>query len=184
MAPRVDSKKEHKHADAHSLGDTNSVQPERRPRAALLAESIVTRGSCGIENLLDRASDEQAAPREVAASSPEPHKVRMFKGIKETEPVKQEEAAPASRSDWPAGNVDRFDHDEIFGWAWDGIHPDEPIDIEILDNDAVILKLRADQFRTDLLTAGLGNGYHGFAVRGHSGLLPLSLHTGARPSEH
>jgi O-antigen biosynthesis protein len=176
MASRIHSKKTHKHANEHSLGGTDSIQPEEGPLAAPLADSAVLEEGSDIDTLLDRTSDAQAASSEAVATDPEPHRVRMLRGIKETEPVKRAQSAPALHFDWPAGNLDRLDHDEILGWAWDGIHPDEPIDIDILDNDAVLLKVRADQFRSDLLTAGLGNGNHGFAVRGHSGLLSLSLH--------
>jgi GT2 family glycosyltransferase len=80
---------------------------------------------------------------------------------------------PATR---PIGNLDRVGYDEIAGWVWDADHPAEPVDIEILDGDAVVLKVTADQFRPDLADAGVGNGYHGFAIQNLGGILPLSRH--------
>lgn len=76
----------------------------------------------------------------------------------------------------PIGNIDRVDYDEISGWAWDAAHPDQSIDIEILDDDVVVLRLPADQFRPDLVEVGVGNGRHGFSVRNLVGIFPLSRH--------
>ena len=76
----------------------------------------------------------------------------------------------------PIGNVDRIDYDEISGWAWDPDRPDEVIDVEILDDDVVVLKLAADQFRPDLIEGDVGNGRHGFTIRNLAGIFPLSRH--------
>ena len=75
------------------------------------------------------------------------------------------------------GNLDRVGFDEISGWVWDPEHPEQPVDIEILDNDVVLLRVAADQFRADLAEAGMGTGHHGFAIRNLGGVLPLSRHT-------
>ncbi len=74
------------------------------------------------------------------------------------------------------GSIDRIEHDQISGWAWDPASPDEPIDIEILDGDVVILAVRADQFRADLVESEIGNGFHGFHLRNLAGAFPLSRH--------
>jgi O-antigen biosynthesis protein len=76
----------------------------------------------------------------------------------------------------PMGNLDRVSFDEIAGWVWDADHPQEAVDIEILDGDEVVLKVSADQFRADLADAGMGTGHHGFAIRNLGGILPLSRH--------
>lgn len=68
--------------------------------------------------------------------------------------------------DVPIGQVDSSDYALILGWAWHPQMPNESIDIEILDNDVTMLKLRADEFRSDLLSAHVGNGCHGFRVEG------------------
>ncbi|HYN06464.1 MAG TPA: glycosyltransferase [Vicinamibacterales bacterium] len=61
----------------------------------------------------------------------------------------------------------------VSGWAWDARRPDAPVSIEILDGDVVIATVRADTYRSDLLAAGKGRGYHAFACR-----LPESLRDG------
>jgi O-antigen biosynthesis protein len=76
----------------------------------------------------------------------------------------------------PIGNIDRIDYEEIAGWAWDPNRPDESIDIEILDDGVVVLKIPADQFRPDLVESGVGSGYHGFSVKNLVGVFPLSRH--------
>ncbi len=82
-------------------------------------------------------------------------------------------AAPSAPA---VGNVDRVGYDEIAGWVWDPDNPDEPVDIEILDGDSVVLKLSADRFRPDLAEAGLGNGRHGFSIPQLGGIFSLSRH--------
>ena len=47
------------------------------------------------------------------------------------------------------GYIGIYDENFIEGWAWNGIHPDTPIFVEIFDNGALILKVRADRFRLD-----------------------------------
>jgi GT2 family glycosyltransferase/glycosyltransferase involved in cell wall biosynthesis len=76
----------------------------------------------------------------------------------------------------PIGNLDRVSFDEIAGWVWDADHPEQPVDIEILDGDVVVLKVSADQLRSDLADAGMGTGHHGFTIRNLGGILPLSRH--------
>ena len=96
-----------------------------------------------------------AAPAPVVAPAPAPPPVRPTSSI---------------------GSIDHLEHDEISGWVWNPETPDEPADIEILDDDVVVLKVRAEQFRRDLLGAGVGNGRHGFVLRHLAGVLPLSRH--------
>jgi GT2 family glycosyltransferase/glycosyltransferase involved in cell wall biosynthesis len=84
--------------------------------------------------------------------------------------------SPGNATAGPIGNLDRVSFDEISGWVWDAAHPEQPVDIEILDGDVVVLKISADQFRSDLADAGMGTGHHGFAIRNLGGILPLSRH--------
>ena len=92
-----------------------------------------------------------------------------------TEPV----LAPVTPAG-PIGNLDRLSHQEISGWAWDPAHPGLSVDIEILDGDEVVLRVTADQFRPDLIDAGMaggtGDGRHGFAIHGLDAIFPLSRH--------
>jgi GT2 family glycosyltransferase/glycosyltransferase involved in cell wall biosynthesis len=74
------------------------------------------------------------------------------------------------------GSVDRMNFDQISGWAWDPSTPERSIDIEILDEDVVVLRVLADILRPDLLSAGIGNGRFGFNIRNLGGILPFSRH--------
>ena len=76
----------------------------------------------------------------------------------------------------PIGSLDRADPTEISGWAWDPACPDVAIEIEILDDDVVVLKVCADQLRSDLVQAGAGSGRHGFFLKNLAGVFPLSRH--------
>src|ERR1700722_202199 len=92
------------------------------------------------------------------------------------DPTDGQQHAHVPRGTSSIGSVDRIDCDEISGWACDPDHPDQSIDVEILDDDVVVLKVCADQFRPDLVEAGVGNGRHGFFLRGLDGVFPLSRH--------
>ncbi|RRB00664.1 hypothetical protein EHT25_20935 [Larkinella rosea] len=48
------------------------------------------------------------------------------------------------------------------GWVWDRNRTNSAVAIDILDGPNVIATLLADQFRSDLQTAGKGNGNHAF----------------------
>jgi GT2 family glycosyltransferase len=85
-------------------------------------------------------------------------------------------ARAAVSPEMPIGVIERVDCREIAGWAWDPHHPDDSVDIEILDGDAVVLKIAADVFRDDLVQAGMGNGHHGFKITHLGGIFPLSRH--------
>lgn len=63
----------------------------------------------------------------------------------------------------------------ISGWAWDGNQPNTPISVDVyFDNDNVAsIRAPANQFRQDLLNAGIGNGSHGFSFP-----TPMSLKNG------
>lgn len=76
----------------------------------------------------------------------------------------------------PIGNIEQFDQHEIRGWAWNPDCPDAPVDVEIVEGEEVLLRIPADQHRTDLAAAGMGNGRHGFTVRNIGGVLPTSRH--------
>jgi hypothetical protein len=58
----------------------------------------------------------------------------------------------------------------IAGWAWDTNDPYGTIDVDIYDGTSLIAKVPATQYRPDLASAGIGNGYHGFSF-----LTPTSL---------
>ena len=51
----------------------------------------------------------------------------------------------------------------ISGWAWDSTQPNTPISVDIFSDSVLVMTVLADQFRQDLLNAGVGNGAHGFS---------------------
>lgn len=57
------------------------------------------------------------------------------------------------------------DCNTITGWAWDANQPNTPISVDVyLDNDNFrSIVAPANQFRQDLLNAGIGNGFHAFS---------------------
>ena len=74
------------------------------------------------------------------------------------------------------GNVDQLTRDLISGWAWDPARPDEPITVEVVDGDEVIVTVMADIPRPDLIPAGIGDGAHAFRIRGLGGMFLQSRH--------
>ena len=74
------------------------------------------------------------------------------------------------------GSVDRLDSGGVSGWAWDPETPDRSVDVEVLDNDTVIVRVTADRFRPDVQRAGIGTGAYGFSIANLVGILPFSRH--------
>ena len=62
----------------------------------------------------------------------------------------------------------------ISGWAWNASDPNNPINVDIYDGISLIATVPAIQFRPDLVTAGIGNGFHGFSFT-----VPASLKNGS-----
>lgn len=83
---------------------------------------------------------------------------------------------PEPATDIPIGIVDAATAEEIAGWAWDPGHPKQPIAVEILDGDNVLVTVDADIYRPDLERAGIGDGRHGFKVHRIGALLPRIVH--------
>lgn len=51
----------------------------------------------------------------------------------------------------------------IFGWAWDQTQANTPINVDIFRDSTFVTNVPASSFRSDLLSAGKGNGYHAFS---------------------
>jgi hypothetical protein len=62
------------------------------------------------------------------------------------------------------GNHDAVNCKIISGWAWDSTLPKSPIDVDIYDSSRLLTTVPANQFRPDLLSAGDGDGRHGFIL--------------------
>ncbi len=74
------------------------------------------------------------------------------------------------------GCVDVTRRDRICGWAYDEATPGEPVRLRIYNNDVVLGEVIADCLRPDLVSAGIGNGRHGFELEVQGGLSPLVRH--------
>jgi hypothetical protein len=75
------------------------------------------------------------------------------------------------------GYISIFTVRRISGWAWDPAAPDTPIDVDVMDGDETLFRIRADRFRPDLLQEGIGNGCHGFDLADLHHLVPFSGRT-------
>ena len=69
----------------------------------------------------------------------------------------------AGRAPSYQGYFDWINCQSLVGWAWDASQPNTPISVDIYDGAVRIATVRANQFRQDLLNAGIGNGWHGFS---------------------
>ncbi len=63
----------------------------------------------------------------------------------------------------PGGSFDSADCNTISGWAWDPQQPNAPVSVNIYADNSLVGSVSANQFRQDLLDAGIGNGVHGFS---------------------
>ena len=62
------------------------------------------------------------------------------------------------------GKIDGSDGQCIWGWAMNPDKPEVPVCLEVLAGGVLLQRTLANTFRTDLRTAGLGSGRHGFKV--------------------
>lgn len=51
----------------------------------------------------------------------------------------------------------------LAGWAWDASQPNSPINVYFFEGTQSLGSMLADQYRQDLVNAGIGDGRHGFA---------------------
>jgi hypothetical protein len=69
------------------------------------------------------------------------------------------------RRDAVQHHIDTVTADLVSGWACNTIWPSRPCLVELKRGDTVIASTRAATLREDLLTAGVGNGCHGFSIQ-------------------
>jgi hypothetical protein len=79
---------------------------------------------------------------------------------------------PAARLE---GFVDALDGGRLFGWAWDRLHPQERLRIEVSVDGEVVAEATADQARPDLRAGGIGDGEHAFEVAVPEGATPVAV---------
>ncbi len=60
------------------------------------------------------------------------------------------------------GSLDSVTKARVEGWMQSLEAPDEPVLVQIMMHGIIVGEVRADRYRPDLETAGLGNGRHGF----------------------
>lgn len=61
------------------------------------------------------------------------------------------------------GTLESASCTEAHGWAWDPMFPTKPTSVEVLVDGVYKATIPANIFRQDLLTAGRGDGRHGFS---------------------
>jgi serine/threonine protein kinase len=61
------------------------------------------------------------------------------------------------------GYLDTVDEETIIGWAWNAMHPDSPVQVDLYDDMTLLATVPADQERDDLVAMQKGNGKHGFS---------------------
>src|SRR6185312_3910535 len=64
-----------------------------------------------------------------------------------------------------AGYVEAATADRLLGWAWSPSKPEERVAVEVLLGDAVVARCTADGLRSDLASAGIGDGRHAFDIQ-------------------
>src|SRR5260370_35922043 len=64
---------------------------------------------------------------------------------------------------YTSGYMDSANCSTVTGWAWDSTQPNTPINVDLYDYNVPVATVPANIFRSDLLAAGVGNGYHGFS---------------------
>ncbi len=62
------------------------------------------------------------------------------------------------------GNLDAGSCDIFGGWAWDPDFPNNPTSVRFYQNGVFYSSAPASALRSDLVTAGYGNGNHGFTI--------------------
>jgi RHS repeat-associated protein len=62
------------------------------------------------------------------------------------------------------GSHDLADCNTIAGWAWDQRQPNTPISVDVLIDGNFYMRVLADVYRPDLVSAGIGDGRHGFSL--------------------
>ncbi|BAI74239.1 hypothetical protein AZL_a07080 (plasmid) [Azospirillum sp. B510] len=65
------------------------------------------------------------------------------------------------------GHIDALQGGRVFGWAWDGNHPGDRLEVELrLERDGgppeILARVAADRPRPDLAGGGIGDGSHAF----------------------
>jgi hypothetical protein len=60
------------------------------------------------------------------------------------------------------GRLEGISEESITGWAWNRSKPETTLELEVYDGNSHLGTVLANQVRSDLACAGIGNGKHGF----------------------
>jgi hypothetical protein len=85
---------------------------------------------------------------------------------------RQDLAAPPDRP--LQGYIDEANSNRIAGWVWNPQQAQSRIVVELVDGDTRLAKVMADQYRSDLRQAGIGDGRHAFIIPLSEAPLPAS----------
>jgi len=66
------------------------------------------------------------------------------------------QSMPAAES--LTGYIDEADGNHIAGWIWQPLQPVARITVDLFDGDTRLARVSANQYRADLLEAGIGDG--------------------------
>jgi glycosyltransferase involved in cell wall biosynthesis len=88
------------------------------------------------------------------AATPEQDQARLGDG--------EDRAAAPTRA--LQGYIDEANSSRIRGWVWDPRQPEGRVALELVDGDARLASAVANQYRSDLRQAGIGDGRHAFTV--------------------
>jgi GT2 family glycosyltransferase/glycosyltransferase involved in cell wall biosynthesis len=76
----------------------------------------------------------------------------------------------------PYSTIDFAGPSGIGGWIWNPYDPQQRIALELFDGDQLLTTVLANQYRADLLQAGIGDGCYGFSIAFSETLLPYARH--------
>jgi hypothetical protein len=60
------------------------------------------------------------------------------------------------------GYLDLCTNTRIAGWAWDSLHPERHVTVEIIIDERPLAQIIAREYRKDLKNAGIGDGTYGY----------------------
>ncbi|MFK3906776.1 hypothetical protein ACI2KD_01760 [Pseudomonas monteilii] len=73
--------------------------------------------------------------------------------------------SPTSTNSFAVGHIDYAKAGYAYGWAFNQSRPEVKVSVEIMVQDKVVAYGIADQYRNDLDTLNIGDGYHGFCLK-------------------
>ncbi len=157
-------------------GDRSSAAPTPGGSAATDAEALFApadaltkpHGSGGRpRNSAPVAEDEQLATGNdaVATSNGDGDDIAPPAMAGQAEAPQPSGGGAASLARWLEGYIDTASASRISGWAWDPQAPQRRVTLDLMDGETRIARVVADDYRSDLVPAGIGDGYHAFAMQ-------------------